>query len=142
LESDWTGTQKSWSPWTGTQKSWSPIGELTGSEVQKKFRKSSEKVQKNVETSDKLLMGTQQECPFRGDHWPQYWTKPKHFYVSKVSPEQRNDLFRYFYEHEKHSAGGASASRWHAFKAYNGILLRKVAGYFGLDKSNLMRDWY
>jgi hypothetical protein len=87
------------------------------------------------------------KCPFTGDHWPQYWTKPKALYLSKLSLEQRKDLFRYFYEHEKHSAAGASdtgtvsqAFRIGKFKAYNGYSLRKVAGYFGVDRSNLKRN--
>jgi hypothetical protein len=47
----------------------------------------------------------------------------------------------------KHSAAGASdtgtvsqAFRIGKFKAYNGYSLRKVAGYFGVDKSNLKKS--
>jgi hypothetical protein len=58
--------------------------------------------------------------------------------LSKLSLEQRNDLFRYFYEHGKHCAAGFS--KHEAFKAYNRYSLRMVAECFGVNTSNLKRN--
>jgi hypothetical protein len=99
---------------------------------------SSENSESSESSEIESLMDILQECPFTGDHWPQYWTTSNALCVSKLSLEQRNDLFRYFYEHGKHYASGASQHE--AFKAYNGYSLRMVAEYFGVNASNLKRN--